>query len=326
MKCHLGGIGMVTQSRVYLASLLNATIVGISFLFTKIALEETTPTDTLGFRFLVAWIALTVFLLFSKTKKMKINLKDKKLVFSLLILAIFYPTLFFSFQALGLNYTSSSEAGMIFAFSPALTALFAAFFLKEKINGIQLMFIFLSIFGVVYIFVMNGGSIGGSREHWIGILFLFLSCLSIAGYTVLARFLSIAFSPIQLTYVMVTFGVIFFNSYALVKHEGEISEYFMLAANIKFLGAVVFLGIFATMITAFLSNFILSKLTASKMSIFNNLSTVISMIAGAVILNESIEWFHILGSTMIIIGVIGTNFYKGKSSQITKKLEKEFGR
>lgn len=52
---------------------------------------------------------------------------------------------------------------------------------------------------------------------------------------------------------------------------------------------------------------ILSKIEASKMSVFSNLGTVISIIAGVIFLKEEIYYYHILGSILIIIGVIGAN-------------------
>lgn len=308
------GRDYLKHSAPYIAALLNATIVGLSFLFTKIALEASSPIDTLGYRFLIGWIVLTIYMKAFVKNKRTFQVKDKKTIFSFIILALFYPTLFFSFQAFGLNYTSSAEGGIILAFSPALTALFASFFLKERVNSIQILFIFLSIFGVVYIFLMNGLELKVSKEQLFGILFLLVSCISISGYAVLARFLSVSFSPVQMTYIMVTFGMIFFNLYAIglkVIH-GHLEDYFTLMTKSDFMTAVVFLGIFATMLTSFLSNYILSKIPASKMSIFSNLSTVISILAGAFFLKEEIKMYHIIGSIMIITGVLGTNLYKGK--------------
>lgn len=205
------------------------------------------------------------------------------------------------------------------AFSPALTALFAAFFLKERINILQTIFIFLSISGVVYIFYMNGSGIIISNDKILGILFLLVSTIAISGYAVLSRHLSVAFSPIQLTYLMVTMGMVFFNLYAVIQNAitGELADFFHLIIEVKFIGSVLFLGIFATMITAFLSNYILSKLTASRMSIFSNLSTVISIAAGAILLNEQIHFYHIIGSIMIITGVLGTNLFKETSIKST---------
>ncbi|WP_066306785.1 DMT family transporter [Bacillus sp. FJAT-29814] len=309
----------------YLAALLNAAIVGLSFLFTKMALETASPVDTLGWRFFIGWAVLSIYLKMFMKKLPNKNIRfEKKTITSLLVLALLYPTIFFSFQAFGLAYTSSAEGGIIMAFSPALTALLASIFLKEKMNIFQTIFIFLSIFGVVYIFYSNGSGITVSDDKILGILFLLVSTVAISGYAVLSRYLSDSFTPIQLTYLMVTMGMLFFNLCAIIKNAltGELAGYFYLITELKFIGSVLFLGIFATMITAFLSNYILSKLSASRMSIFSNLSTVISIAAGAILLNEQINLYHIIGSIMIIAGVLGTNLLKETSIQRTDKVFK----
>ncbi|WP_077212047.1 DMT family transporter [Bacillus dakarensis] len=303
---------MKTQMYPYAAALLNAAIVGLSFLFTKLALQVSTPMDTLAYRFLFAWAGLTCFLFFSP-KSFAIKVKGKRNILSLLAIALFYPTLFFSFQAFGLDLATSAEGGIIFAFGPALIALMAAYFLKEKTNKKQYAFIFLSIFGVLYIFFMKGFSINVDQPgHSLGILLLLLSCLSIASYTIMARYLSVSYSPIQLTYIMVTFGFIFFNGYAIVENiiNGQLLAFLALFQNHVFVLSVGFLGILATMCTSFLSNYSLSKLSASQMGIFSNIATVISIAAGAVILHEPIYYYHIIGSVLIIIGVLGTNLSK----------------
>lgn len=43
------------------------------------------------------------------------------------------------------------------------------------------------------------------------------------------------------------------------------------------------------------------------MSVFTNLSTIVSIAAGAVFLGEQITVYHWIGSFLIIAGVIGTN-------------------
>jgi drug/metabolite transporter (DMT)-like permease len=52
---------------------------------------------------------------------------------------------------------------------------------------------------------------------------------------------------------------------------------------------------------------VLSKIEASKMSVFGNLATLISMIAGVIFLQEQLEYYHIIGAIMIIAGILGTN-------------------
>jgi hypothetical protein len=76
----------------YVAAFLNATIVGLSFLFTKIAIGATSPIDTLGYRFLVGWIVLTIYMKVFVKEKLVISFENKRLVISLVVLALFYPT------------------------------------------------------------------------------------------------------------------------------------------------------------------------------------------------------------------------------------------
>ncbi len=51
------------------------------------------------------------------------------------------------------------------------------------------------------------------------------------------------------------------------------------------------------------------------MSVFMNLATVISIGAGLVFLNEEIYYYHIIGSALIITGVIGVNLFGEKKKQ-----------
>lgn len=313
--------GMNKLTGVYVAAFVNATIVGLSFLFTKVAIEASSPMDTLGYRFLIAWIALTLYKKYLVKDNNKLSLTNNKSILSLSLLALFYPVLFFSFQAFGVDLASSAEGGIILAFSPALTSMFAYLFFKEKINMTQLLFISLSITGVVYIFVNKGISLEFSNLKLIGIICLIISCISLSGYAVLSRQLSITYTPIQLTYVMVTLGLVFFNGFNIVTRffQGTLIEYFLLITKPDFTVSVFFLGTLATFLTSYLSNYILSKLSATNMSIFSNFSTIISIAAGALILKEDVYIYHIIGSVMIIIGVLGTNISKRSTNVLDGK-------
>jgi drug/metabolite transporter (DMT)-like permease len=77
--------------------------------------------------------------------------------------------------------------------------------------------------------------------------------------------------------------------------------------------ALAYLGVLSTLVTSLLSSFALKWIEASKMSVIGNLSTLISMIAGAYILKEQLAYYHIIGAVVIIIGVVGTNFGGRKS-------------
>lgn len=76
--------------------------------------------------------------------------------------------------------------------------------------------------------------------------------------------------------------------------------------------SVIYLGVLSTLLTSLITNYVLSKIEASKMSVFANLATVISIVAGVIFLKEEIFYFHIIGSVLIVGGVIGTNFLDDK--------------
>lgn len=299
------------MNTVYLAAIIYSIISGLSFLFGKIGLDYSNPIDLLAYRFTAAFIAILIPVLF---KWVKVDL-DKEKIKKIMPLAIFYPLLFFGFQTFGLKYTQSSEAGIYLAVGPVFTMILASYFLKEKTTTLQKLSILLSVFGVIYITFKKGGSL--EFQNMKGIIFLLLSVLSFAIYSVMARKLTQDFSNIELSYVMIGISFIGFNVLAIGKHllGGDMGSILLPLKQSKFIIAVLYLGILSTFGTSFLSNFVLSKLEAYKMSVFTNLATVISMIAGVIFLNEEIFYYHIIGSIFIILGVLGANFLGEKEGK-----------
>jgi drug/metabolite transporter (DMT)-like permease len=51
-----------------------------------------------------------------------------------------------------------------------------------------------------------------------------------------------------------------------------------------------------------------SKIQSAKAAVFGNVSTAISIVAGAVILGEPLYAYHIICSVFIVTGALGINF------------------
>lgn len=306
---------MKNTTKAYTAALVYAFIIGFSFMFVKLALTVTTPLDTLAHRFTVAFLIATIPIIFGFVK---LNISFKNIL-SLLPLAIFYPALFFAFQAFGLVYTSSSEAGIIQAVIPIFTMIFASYFLKEFTNAWQKISVLISVIGVIYIFIMNG--IGTHETSFIGVILILLSALSSAFYNVLARKMTKKFKLMDLTYTMTVIGFISFNLIAIASHisKGTITVYFKPFTNGTFLISILYLGLLSSLLTALLLNYSLSYIEAAKISVFSNLSTLITIIAGVVFLHEQIAYYHIIGTILIVLGVVGTNFLVKKGIVVKKK-------
>ncbi|MED1785765.1 DMT family transporter [Brevibacillus fortis] len=302
---------MTDQQKAILAALLNAGITGLSFLFLKMALAVTNPVDTLAHRFTVAFIAASIPIVFGW---IKLSIKPKDML-TIIPLAMLYPILFFTLQAFGLVYTTSSEAGIIQATVPIFTMIMAAFFLGESSTWLQKLSTLLSVGGVVYIFVMKGLGVSSGSGSSIGTILILLSAFSLAGYSVLARKMTKSFHYIDMTYMVALLGFLFFNGWSVIRHstEGTLSKYFTPFASSTFIISIVFLGILSSLMTSFMTNFALSKMEASKISVFNNLSTLVTIVAGVLFLQEQLAYYHLIGAVMIIIGVIGTNFLGAKA-------------
>ncbi len=295
---------MEQKNLVYSAAILYSIIIGLSFLFGKIALAIVDPIELLAYRFTASLIVVLALLLF---KKIRVNYTFQR-VRSILPLAILYPLAFFAFQTFGLQYASSSEAGIITASTPVFTLILATLFLKEKTNTWQRVSIMASVAGVIFITLMKGTTL--EIESITGITLILLSALSFSGYSVLARILTRDFSSMELTVMMIIISFVCFNATAICKNviNGTMAAFLAPLGNPQFILSVIYLGVLSTLITSFLTNYVLSKLEASKMSVFANLGTVISIAAGVIFLKENIFYYHVIGSILIVGGILGANF------------------
>ncbi|HHZ02247.1 MAG TPA: DMT family transporter [Tissierellia bacterium] len=295
---------MEFNKKVYMAATAYTLITGLAFLFVKIALTSADPFDLLAYRFTVAFIAILVAYAF---KKVKIDYSIERIK-KIIPLALIYPLSFFTFQTFGLQYTSSAEAGILMASSPVFTLLLATYFIKEKTTFYQKLSILLSVAGVIYITVNK--STGLNFNSILGVILILLTALSIAGYNVMARIYTRDFTSIELSSIMIFISFIGYNLISIIKHliKGTLSSFFAPLTSISFIISILYLGVLSSLVTSLTTNYILSKIEASKMSVFANLATVITIIAGAVFLKENIYYYHIIGSILIVGGVLGTNF------------------
>lgn len=290
----------------YLTALLSSFIFGLSFLFSKRALSVASPMMLVSFRFLAAFIIMTVLIAF---KVIKVSYKDKPMGW-LLLLAFFEPVIYFIFETYGLQYTASSIGGLMIALIPIAVTILGAYFLNEKPSVKQTMFIIMSVAGVALIGVM-GSSGGDSESSFLGILLLLGAVLSAAFFSIISRKISKYFNPIEITYFMMLSGAVSFNAILIVGHliNGTMSSFFSPLKSTTFVISVLYLGILSSIIAYFLINYALSKIEASKTSVFSNISTIVSIAAGVIFLNESFHIYHIIGSVLILVGVWGTNYY-----------------
>ncbi|GAB1475606.1 DMT family transporter [Bacillota bacterium] len=294
--------GKQNRLKVYGAALLFSFIVGFSFLGVKASIAVATPLEVLTYRFNFAALGalLPVVAMF-----VKINIKGKPLS-RLIVPAGFYIG-FMIFQVIGLRYSSSIESGIIFAIIPIFAKIIAQYYLGEKGDWKENIFVCLSIASVIAMFVFSATDFGGVNIQ--GILLLLLSSVLMALSNVLMRGVRRDFSPYSIAFAIALGGCLVFNAATIAAGiaSGEPTGYFEPLRHWEFIVATAFLGIPSTLISSLLMAYMLANMEAVKATVFGNLSTGISIVAGVLFLKETLELYHIICTIFIIVGVIGTS-------------------
>lgn len=281
-----------------------AMIFGFSFLFTSRALDHIEPFHLLSFRFSLAFLVMSILRV---TKIVNIPMPKEIFTPMMFLLALFQPLLYFTGETIGVKLTSSSESGLLIALIPIVVAIFSAFFLKEYPQKKQIPFIILSVSGVAAIVLFQEKLEFGSSLF--GFIMLLLAVISAGFFNIISRSLSGKIKPLQITYFMMGFGTVCFSIIGVGQSiaKGTINQYFAPLSNSSVLTALIYLSILSSIIAFFFVNFTLSKVSASQGAVFANLVTVVSIFAGVFIAKENFQYYHILGSFLIITGVWGTN-------------------
>jgi len=294
----------------YLAGLGVAMAWGLSFLFTKGALDYLEPFHLLGLRFAAALGAMSALRL-AGIIKIKMTAGD---YLHLLPLAIFQPILYFSAETMGVLLTSASYSAMMIAAIPIFVAILGSILLRERPSQMQLIFIIASVAGVIFIIMMDNQSITGINP--LGTFALIGAVVSAAFYNIYSRKASLHYSPLQTTWVMMVVGAVAFNLIALLQHllAGEAHLYLQPLAVLW--PSILYLGVASSVGAFFLYNYLLSKVTASQASVFANLITVVAIAGGVIFRGETVTWYHLFGTAAILAGVWGTNRYARKEKTL----------
>jgi drug/metabolite transporter (DMT)-like permease len=254
----------------------------------------------IALRFTIASIFMIILYFF---KVFKI---ERKNYLKLFIVALFQPILYFIFETSGLVFVPSSEAGILIATIPIFITFLSPLILKEKTPKINLLFVFLSFFGVLLILGFN--SIKGNIK---GDLLILGAVMSAVFFNFSSKKFSSQFKPQEITFFMMITGASFFNLLALFRNELDYTA----LLNIPVFISAIYLGILSSSVAFFLVNYMLSKVSPVQSSIFANLTTVVSVVAGALIRKETIFLSHIIGMIFIIIGVWGVNYFNYRFSK-----------
>ena len=289
--------------KAHFASLLGYSIFGFSFLFSKIALDLVSPFVLLSIRFLVAFAVLNLLWL---TGKCGLCLRGKP-VGMLLLLGFVQPVLYFIFESYGISQTSASFSGVMIGLAPVMGLVFGVLFLKEKCTAFQVVCTLLSVVGVA---MTTTGGFGASVS---GFLLLLGAVVSAALFAILSRGIATHFSAFERTYVMFALGSAVFTAIALVQNRQDMGAVFASLGEPALWVSVGYLAVVSSVCAFLLINYSLSHIPAGRALIFSNFTTVISVVAGILIMKDTFSPVQLLGIVIITASVFGVSVQKEKT-------------
>lgn len=275
---------------------------GLSYLFTKQTAEKASPLALLGWRFVVALAAMSLCVALGF---IPVRLKGRRFG-PLLRVALFCPCLYFIGETVGIRETTVTESGVFLACVPALSLLASTVILKKKPAKRQIIGILVTFLGVMTTVVAVGLS---SSLSPVGYAALMLAVVAYALYSVFVD-LAADYTGAEITYVMLCSGAAFYGLLALgeAAAHGALSELLTLPARSgTFLAAVLYQGIGCSVAAFFLSNAAIAKIGVNKTSSFIGVSTIVSILAGALALREPLSVGQIVGAAVIVAGVYTAN-------------------
>ena len=104
---------------------------------------------------------------------------------------------------------------------------------------------------------------------------------------------------------MMAVGAATFTALAAAAVGGDAAAYLRPLGEAEYLLSILFLGLFCSVVCYFLSSYAITYLTVAQETVFANLTTAVSVFAGAVILHEPFSWWGILFCAMILLGIYG---------------------
>ncbi len=281
-----------------LAALGVYTLWGFTFLAAKIGQSYASPLVVLMYRFDTAALVMAIPWMLGK-QKVKLRGKNVK---GLISLGLCEPVLYFLGEQYGLKLSTSSFSGVMIAVIPIVTLILAAIFLRQKPTVAQWLFSALSIAGVIAIALINGGE---GTVSFAGVALLCVAVVSGSAFSVISCRISDRFSVYERSLVMLAMGAVFFTLAAFVENIRTPQNLIAPLASADFIHSVLYLSLGASVAGYTLFNYAVANAPMANVATLCNLTTVISVVAGVVILGEPFSLPSLISLVVVLVGIIG---------------------
>jgi drug/metabolite transporter (DMT)-like permease len=272
-----------------------------NFMVGKLAFVENIPPMTLVFlRWSLVWIILLPFTYKEILKNKDIIFKNLPLLFFLALTSV---GLFNSFTYLALAYTQVINASLFNTAIPAMI-IFLCFLLKiEKTNKFQIFGLIISVLGILSIITKLDLNILLSLNFNKGDLIMIGGVITWGLYSSFLKKKKFTLPLLTLVHVLCTFGLIFI----LPQFLYELSHGLTVKLNTNLGLTLIYLALFPSIGSYYCWAGAVAIIGANRAGIFLSLIPFFSTIMAITFFNEKFQFFHLIGSILIILGLFLSN-------------------
>lgn len=270
---------------------------------TKMSAASIEPTEIGFYRWLFAWLLLTPFVLRPTLRnwwRIRPHLL-KIFIMGTLGMAMFQSLMYFAAQ-----YTTAANIGIIQALIPAMSLLLAIMVLKQRLTLAAVVGAVTAFIGVLLV-VSNGELLqlvqqGVNRGDGL----MVLAVAAYALYSTLLKHWQLEISALQMLYLQMLAAIIVQLPLFLLQPKTGL--------NVDNLPLVLYACLAASMIAPLAWLHGVRLMGPSRIAIFFNLMPILSLFIAALTLGEAIEFYHWIGTGIIVLGVVLAERWKGKGA------------
>lgn len=285
----------------HLFAIFTTVVWGTSFIVSKYLMDVVTPIQLMWLRFVLAYIMLWVM-----HPVWRFRWKEEA---NFLLIALFANTIYFLTENTALQLTQTSNVSILVTTSPMFVVLILAMLrqgepqTKAQIAGYVVAFV-----GVVLV-VLNGTLVLQLRP--LGDFLALLAAASWAIYGILVRSTSEKFSSFLITRKLMFYGIL--TSIPLLVLDDpnfRFAEIF----TWEFIPWLLYLSFIASAICYLLWNISIKHLGVLTANLYMYAIPLVTLLAGAIFLNETITLMGSIGIVLVIIGMMLSSITLGKEA------------
>lgn len=290
---------------VDLLLLITVIIWGSNPTVVKLSLREISPYAFNIARYMIATVACWVLLLW-REKDWRIEKGD---LVHLVLVGLVGNYINQAFFITGVSKTTAGNSSLIMAVLPIIVAATNAVLGLEKINFKMAVGIAISFIGITLVILGTGNKVALADQYLVGNIIIFFGTITWGAYTILNKKHLQKYSALKVTTYGVTAGLL---GMMLTWTGPFLAQDWRNISMEACLGILYSGGLSIALGTVFW-NIGINKAGSTKTSLYSNVTPIVSVICGGILLNERLRLLQGLGAVLIFIGLFATG--RGKARE-----------